>query len=231
MNNTFISPIIKPKQARSFFENVLSIMDSENLDNELTSVIITDIFKNSISDINISGKYFDPKSSETRSLVEIAVLAFLVKSIKPTTVFEIGTFIGRTTMIFYQNTGRNCSIFTIDLPQDKVSHCVGNDFCDNQEALERITQLSGDSTKFDFSPWFGKCDFVWVDACHDYEFVKADTTIALKLCKKDGWIAWHDYRHTAWWSGVTKSVRELNKLKKNNIMHIRGTTIALMQNS
>jgi len=28
--------------------------------------------------------------------------------------------------------------------------------------------MNGDSRIFDFSPWYGKCDFVWVDANHDY---------------------------------------------------------------
>ena len=66
-----------------------------------------------------------------------------------------------------------------------------------------------------------------MDACHDYEYVVSDTQNALKLCRPGGWIAWHDYRHTAWWSGVTRYVREVHK-SYPKIVHLRGTTIAVL---
>jgi hypothetical protein len=78
----------------------------------------------------------------------------------------------------------------------------------------------------DYSPWHGQCDFVWVDACHDYPVVVQDTRAALRLRHNRGWIAWHDYRHTTWWSGVTRAVRELAR-SHPGVRHIRGTTVAV----
>lgn len=46
----------------------------------------------------------------------------------------------------------------------------------------RIHQVYGDSLVFDFSPWFNKCDIVWVDACYDYEYFVSNTKNVLKLC-------------------------------------------------
>lgn len=83
-----------------------------------------------------------------------------------------------------------------------VKHEIGEAFKGTSEN-SKITQLYGDSREFDFSPWYGQCDFVWIDACHDY-------------------------RHSAWWSGVTRCVRQLQS-KYPEIRHVRGTTIALLR--
>lgn len=159
--------------------------------------------------------------------MEVACLGYLVQSLRPQLIFEIGTFVGRTTRLLAMNAPPNCQIVTLDLPPEQLEHNIGEDYKHTTEA-SKIKQAYGDSLIFDFSPWCGKCDFVWVDACHDYEYVVSDTQNALKLCRSGGWIGWHDYRHTAWWSGVTRAVRELHR-NIQGVRHIRGTTLALMK--
>jgi len=125
------------------------------------------------------------------------------------------------------NAHSSSRLFTLDLPADRCTHKPGIDLVNKPEA-SRTTFLTGDSLTFDFSPWLGKCDLVWVDACHDYDYVLKDTENALTLVAPGGWMLWHDYRHTAWWSGVTQCLRELKKTH-NNLFHVRGTTIAALQ--
>jgi hypothetical protein len=50
-------------------------------------------------------------------------------------------------------------------------------------------------------------DFIYIDANHDYEFVKDDITNALKKIKKDGLVAGHDYNEEN--PGVIKAVNEI----------------------
>jgi hypothetical protein len=121
----------------------------------------------------------------------------------------------------------DCHIVTLDLPPQSVTYDIGADYRNTIEA-SRIQQVYGNRRAFDFTPYFSKCDFVWVDACHDYEFVMNDTRNALYLCRSGGWIGWHDYRHSAWWSGLTRCVRHLHR-EFPNLRHLRGTTIALLQ--
>ena len=65
---------------------------------------------------------------------------------------------------------------------------VGRRFAGTPQA-PRIRQLLGDSTTFDFTPWHGAIDFVFIDACHDYAFAKSDTANALRLAPR-GVIVW-----------------------------------------
>lgn len=221
-----LSLILDPRGAQKFMNQVLNAVDLESDDPVLGSVDIQEVFE-AKSDLKIVGSYHIHRSSDTRLLTELSALAAIMQALQPRTIFEIGTFVGRTTRLMAENSPPEATIVTLDLPQDQVSHEIGEAFKDASKKYN-IQQIFGDSRAFNYSPWYGTCDFVWVDANHDYPFVVSDTEQALKLCKKGGWIGWHDYRHTAWWSGVTRAVRECNT-KFKNVRHIRGTTIALME--
>ena len=159
--------------------------------------------------------------------MELAALGAAAKCLRPRVIFEMGTFMGRTGRVMLINGGDGARLFTLDLPADQCAHVPGKDLRGTPEET-RTTFLSGDSMNFDFSPWYGKCDMVWVDACHDYEYVVSDTENALKMVTPGGWVLWHDYRHTAWWSGVTKCVRGLKK-DHPSLTHILGTTMAALK--
>ncbi len=225
MFRSTFSLLLDPKGAQKFLHQVLSAQDLEADDPFLGSAWITDLLPGD-AEPKFAGPYHLHRSSDTRILLELVALAYLMQILQSRVIFEIGTFLGRTTRLLALNSPPDCRIFTLDLPRERVAHDVGTDFRDTPEA-EKITQLYGDSRSFDYSPYHGQCDFVWVDACHDYQFVAEDTKAALRLRTGGGWIAWHDYRHTAWWSGVTRAVRELAQ-NHSGIRHIRGTTIAVL---
>jgi len=231
LHRSTISMLVDPKGALQFFQQVLNTEDLDGDDSTLPSVDISDLPSiQHCGEVIISGQYQSIRSSDTRILLELAFLAALVRSISPISpsmVFELGTFMGRCTRLFASNSPDDCKIVTLDLPRAQVEHDVGADYR-NCEFTDRIEQCYGNSLTFDFSPWYGQADFVWVDACHDYEYVASDSCQALQLCRSGGWIAWHDYRHTAWWSGVTRAVREL-RTDYPGLMHLRGTTIALLK--
>ncbi len=110
---------------------------------------------------------------------------------------------------------------------EQEAHNIGDAYRNTPEAY-KITQLYGDSQTLDFSPWYQQCNFVWVDACHDYAYVLKDTQEDLKLWRPGGWTGWHDSRHTAWWFGVIRAIREF-ALTHPGVRRRRGTTIALFQ--
>lgn len=218
-----LSCLFDPKGAQDFLHGCLDWRDKYTDDAVLGSADPAEILPGE-EDLKLEGPYHVSSNAETRVLLEIATVAHVMRALNPTLVFEFGTFIGRMTRLMALNAP-NAQIATLDLPAAKVAHVIGRDYAGRPEAA-RITQLHGDSKSFDYSSWAGRCDFVWVDACHDYPFVISDTLNAIALCRPGGWIGWHDYRHSFRWSGVTKAVRELRG-RFEFIRHVRGTTTAL----
>lgn len=230
------SCVVAPKKSQQFIHDVLSAGDVGEDDPVLGSVSIdelipppADLPKSSEGglDVTIRGPLYNCMfTGATSILMEVGSLAYIVRALRARRVFEFGTFIGRTTRMFAMNAP-DAEIFTLDLPEGILDKnlAIGRDFIGTPEA-SRIHRLTGDTRTFDYAPYHGTADFVWVDACHDYEFVVNDTAAALKVVRPGGWIGWHDYRHTAWWAGVTRHLREIYQ-RFPLIKHIRGTTMAV----
>jgi hypothetical protein len=218
----------KPRAIQHFSNSTLDNIDFSKKCKILNSKHILDVFPSvELNDIKIIGQFYDHRTGGTWRLLELALLTHVCQELKPNLIFEIGTFIGATTRLLALNSPTDCNIITLDLPNSLTAHEVGEKFLSTPEK-NKIKQVSGDSKKFDYSPWQNKCDIVWVDGNHDYDFMVSDTNSALKLVKKGGWILWHDYRLTSWWSGVTRHLRELKKTYPD-LVHFKGTSIAALQ--
>ena len=128
---------------------------------------------------------------------ELLVLAGLARRVRARTVFELGTADGRTTRNLAANLEPGGEVFTLNLPlEDDPGHWqgvpLGARFLGTAEEA-RITQLIGDSRTFDFSPYAGRCQLVFIDADHAEESVWSDTHTALGMIDRGmGVIAWHD---------------------------------------
>jgi predicted O-methyltransferase YrrM len=146
----------------------------------------------------------------TRSM-ETHFLATLVKELGPQAIFEIGTYNGFTTLHLAVNSPQSCRIFTLDLPPDYDVHKVPDGSYDDllviklsqntihqrfykKHPLEnKITELYGDSSVFDFSDYQGGIDIVFIDGNHSFKYVKSDTENAFKMLSDQGVIVWHDF--------------------------------------
>lgn len=169
-----------------------------------------------------------------------AIIAALVRSLGCDTFFEIGTSLGRTTWtVAHHNPG--VRIWTLDVPPteevDQTALSLGADdrtyfrpvqrcgeaFRGEPES-ERITQLWGDSATFDYSPYQGKMDFVYVDGAHSYEYVSNDSQRALEMLAPDGTIVWDDY---VTGPGVYQYLRELAPSLRRPLYHLIDTRMAI----
>ncbi len=169
-------------------------------------------------------------------LEELEVICKIVRNRQPRTVFELGTFMGRTTLCLSANS--SARIYTLDLPSKSNENYVppemndpeievypenpGVKFCDTTYA-SRITQLYGDSQSFAFCPYFGKMDVVIVDACHHYDFVLRDSMNAFKMIKPDGIVIWYGYADNV--PGVLKALGVVSQ--KFPLIHISGTSLVI----
>ena len=177
------------------------------------------------------------------SLYELAAISRLTKKYSPRQIFEIGTFDGRTTLNLALNSDSEAKIFTIDLPKNDTARAIlpvattdqnliktnvtGARFTGQPEST-KITQLYGDTATFDFSPYIGEMDLIFVDGAHTYEYVMNDSVIALKLLRDGrGLIIWHDYDQSH-----KGSIRALDELAAANpswqICHIENTNLVCL---
>jgi predicted O-methyltransferase YrrM len=170
-------------------------------------------------------------------LDEQFALGVLIRRVRPRRLFEIGTFDGDTTRYLARVAGGDAHIWTLDYPPDefdRVNHLAGFSGGDIGRAFRgmpeasRITQLSGDSGTFDFSPYAASMDVVFVDATHNYALGLRDSATALKLARPGGWVIWHDY----WtqWPGLVRAIREVATERDGlALFRVAGMRLALVQ--
>lgn len=168
------------------------------------------------------------------------VLAALCRGLGCRSFFEIGTSYGRTAWTVARNDP-SIDVYTLDVPLDQPAEATalelaaddrhffrtadtcGSAFRGTPEA-ERITQLWGDSASFDFAPYAGRIDFVYVDGAHTYDYVRSDTERALAMLSPTGTIAWDDYTTgPGVYAGVNDVARDLDR----PVHHLFGTRMAI----
>jgi hypothetical protein len=177
------------------------------------------------------------------SLMELLVLNTLVAQSLPKMLFEIGTFDGRSTLNITANASPCAQTFTLDLAQNELSttayaldvndwQYAGKQVSDqrfiNTRWERQILRLFGDSAKFDFTPYFGKMGFVFIDGSHAYDYAKSDSEVALRLVTSPAFIVWHDYQ--PFWMGVVECLEELylSGGAFAGLKHIEGTSLAFL---
>lgn len=174
------------------------------------------------------------------SVSELCLLGWMAGHYAPTNIFEFGTADGRTTLNLALNSPNSSEIYTMDLPdearldyyQGELASLGEGSYKPSRESIgscfrghpvsQKIHQLLGDSRVYDFSPFLGKMDLIFIDANHAYDYVRSDTESALRMCSRRGVIVWHDYRA---WEGVRACVDELHE-RGLNVFSVQGMNIA-----
>jgi predicted O-methyltransferase YrrM len=168
-----------------------------------------------------------------------AVLSVLCGAVGAKTFFEIGTNRGRTTLSVAR-TNPEIEIVTLDLPSPEAGDATQLDLTEADKRLftdwrrgeafegqpeaERITQVLGDSATFDYSPYEGKMDVVFIDGSHSYPYVTNDTRVAERMLSPNGVIVWDDYPG---FPGVIQCVLEASRRLQGPVIHILGTRLAV----
>lgn len=127
------------------------------------------------------------------TVLETYVICMLAKGMDAKNIFEIGTFEGRTTVNLACNVGEYTTVYTLDVPQDRSRHDCGEYIREREDLQCKIVQLYGDSTQFDFSPFYNLIDLIFIDGGHGYENVLSDSENAVRCVKSGGFIVWHDF--------------------------------------
>jgi predicted O-methyltransferase YrrM len=198
-------------------------------------VELSEILTNDELEVTIS-----PLKSNPHNTTEFELLAIcsVIKDKGINKILEIGTFDGRTTRAMAMNTGASGFVYTLNLPPETAtseletgdidiklaSKVVSGERFINTLQASKIKQIWGDSALFDFSPYRGTLDMVFIDGAHSEEYVKNDTEKALQMIKPEGgYIMWHD----AHLFGVVHYMKKLVLDQKQPIYFIKNTTVAV----
>lgn len=177
------------------------------------------------------------------SVAERIVLGAFVKQLRPTRIFEIGTFRGLTALALAANCDWDAQLWTLDLPPDLTAEDVNNRYYSSnpqsgfkklaEAKTERfvgtalkdfhgkcqVEQIYCDAAEFDFSA-YAPIDLFFVDGCHEYAAAKRDTLAAWQTVRPGGRVVWHDFT----WPDVEKAIHEA--MPDVAVAWVEGTTIA-----
>jgi Methyltransferase domain len=184
---------------------------------------------------NGAGAWVQPVASHLADLISMCMLCQITK---PKVILEIGTFHG-SGALHWAGNAPEAEVYTLDLPAGIVPSLAATEMdrtitsghaAAKQMAFEgrpeakRIHPLYGDSATFDFSPFIGKVDLLFIDGAHSYEYVRNDTLRAVPCCRPGSVIAWHDYGR-AGFNGVSRWLHEYSRQGKQ-IYRVPGGSLA-----
>jgi len=235
-------PFVAPQRTIDFLRSVYFYRQEEKirwLDQTLIPTVAPDqlfpgLFENSVRLLEL-GK--NRRSATT--LLESYVLASVVRFVDARTLFEFGTFEGRTTLQLALNSPDEAVVYTLDLPQDFTATQYKLSFPEESQARRlpvgglfqpyevagKIKQIYADSARANYESLRGKVDFIFIDADHGYNYVKSDSENAFSMLSSKGVILWHDYASR--WRDVTLYLREVVKQQDKRIYHLAGTNLAI----
>jgi predicted O-methyltransferase YrrM len=202
-------------------------------------VDLRDIFPGIQSaDIKVFRSY-DRKRDLSLDAQEVLAMCAIASHIKATSIIEVGTSDGNTTLNLVANGTDKARITTLDLPEnweggfeihvpemmknvtDRAR--VGIQYRESTYAGQ-VTQVFGDSAKLDYAKLPGPFDLAFIDGCHFYDYVKVDTQNCQKHMKPGGVIIWHDYGML---EDVSRAVDEWSKETEIVISIVAGTRLAI----
>jgi predicted O-methyltransferase YrrM len=177
------------------------------------------------------------------SIEELCKIALIAAYYKPKNIFEFGTYNGMTTLQLALNTPPTTHIHTLDISPEMAQrtrfklteldrrvaaqfrerfHTGVGSYFKGSTAARKITQHLCDSASFDYSPFYGKMDMIFIDAAHDYENKKCDSENSLKMIAPGGIILWDNYDDVLN-PEVTRYLAEL--ALELPLHHLRGTPL------
>jgi predicted O-methyltransferase YrrM len=180
-------------------------------------------------------EWFRPVASYAVDLISMCMICQILR---PRVIFEIGTFHGAGALHWAGNA-LDADVYTLDLPVGESpslavtvvdrEHVNGhaqtkNLIFEGRPEAKRIHCLHGDTASFDFSPFFGKVDLLFIDGAHSYEYVRNDTLRTRECCKPGSVICWHDYGRLGV-NGVSKWLHEFAGGGKE-IYRVQGGSLA-----
>jgi predicted O-methyltransferase YrrM len=123
---------------------------------------------------------------------ELFMLSTLCRCVRARAVMEIGTYRGRTTCNLAANIAEKGRVYTLNYSDASLANIVVGEMYRGTPLEGLIETIMADSMHFDFSPWYGQVDLMFIDGNHSLSYVQKDSENAFRCVRPGGIIAWHD---------------------------------------
>lgn len=189
-------PIDFLKFSLSFGESSLKnhIGAKYGLANGLPTLDLLDLFPN-FSERVAPYSYLEGGSTA----IDLALLKALARRYKNCRYFEFGAWRGESVANL-AGVAQEC--ISLSLSDQELRQFGFNDLYIATSRffssdLNNVLHIGHDSRTFDYKPYLGTCDLVFIDGDHSYDGVRSDTKNAFRLLRDDrSVIVWHDYMRT-----------------------------------
>ena len=171
------------------------------------------------------------------------VLSFIAANTEPGKMLDIGTHVGRSAARMAVNSP-DSTVYTVNIPPDDFTQGgsltterlemekIGSYY--RERNLSNIKQIYANTKTWDVPDEISDLSLVYIDGCHDKEFVYSDTKNIIDRVKPGGFILWHDcspiYRKHFHWideamQGIEKLLKE--KIIADHILNVKNSWIGI----
>jgi hypothetical protein len=186
-------------------------------------------------------RFIDDLNSRRRRDAE--VLSLIAANAGPGKMLDIGTHFGKSAARMAANSPASL-VYTVNIHPDEfkqggklTTECltveqIGSFY--RQKKLTNIVQIYANTKYWNVPPEISDLSVVYVDGCHDMEFVFSDTKLVIDRVKKGGFILWHDcspiYRkHFRWIDQAMHGIEMLlaDGTIKGPVLNVRNSWIGI----
>ena len=165
--------------------------------------------------------------------IDIVLLRLFARRFEGCRYFEIGAWRGESLSSVAGIAGECVSVSLSDVRwhSGMLPPGFASQFHFFSRDLSNVTSYDADSTTFDYSPFAGRCDLVFVDGGHGYAAVRSDTRNAFRLLRDErSVVVWHDYGYSSErvrWSVLEAILDGCPERERRHLYHVSNTMCAV----
>lgn len=175
------------------------------------------------------------------------VLSLVAANVPPGKMLDIGTHFGRSAARMAANSPRSM-VYTLNIHPDEFdqggtlkTECLSVEEIGSYyraKGLTNLTQIYANTKNWIVPDYINDLSLVYIDGCHDKEFVYSDTRLIIDRIIPGGFILWHDcsplYRkHFHWIDEAMQAIERLlsEGIIRGSILNVRNSWIGIWRKS
>lgn len=175
------------------------------------------------------------------------VLSLVAANVRPGKMLDIGTHFGRSAARMAANSPQSM-VYTVNIHPDEYAQggnlkteCLSVEEIGSyyrKKGLTNLTQIYANTKTWIVPDYINDLSLVYVDGCHDKEFVYSDTRLIIDRMTPGGFILWHDcspiYRkHFHWIDQAMQGIERLlsEGIIWGSILNVRNSWIGIWRKS